>query len=408
MEFKDFHEYEYVWRSGGHTPDGDKVPITDAINIASAPEYLPKVISNIVKEAVEPLLVGTSLLQRINYKAGQVISFPATGALSAADIPEGGEYPETQLNIAGGTVVANIGKSGIAVKVTEEMIRYSQYDVIAMHLRAAGRALARHKEKKIFDYITSMGTVCFDNDNISNGIFGRPTTGRGFDGSANGSITMDDIFDTYGQIVAQGFIPDTLIMHPLTWTMFVKDPTLRAFAMQAGGGTMFASYSGNPAGRTPWDNMGGLGMGTGQNVTPSSPVNEYSQTITSAPQLPSYLPTPFRIIVSPFVPYNPTGGPNSSPVTDIYMVDSREVGALIVDEDVTTDEWNDPSVDIRKIKLRERYGIAILNEGQAIGVIKNVVNVQNHWDSGPAQKTGGVQLAAGEISEINASTGDIF
>ena len=42
-------------------------------------------------------------------------------------------------------------------------------------------------------------------------------------------------------------------------------------------------------------------------------------------------------------------------------------------------DWNfdDPRVDIRKIKLRERYGIGILNEGKAIAVLKNVHVVPN-------------------------------
>ena len=59
------------------------------------------------------------------------------------------------------------------------------------------------------------------------------------------------------------------------------------------------------------------------------------------------------------------------------MFDARELGVLIVDEDVTTEEFDDPRVDIRKIKLRERYGIGILNEGKAIAVMKNVHVVPN-------------------------------
>jgi peptidyl-prolyl cis-trans isomerase SurA len=52
--------------------------------------------------------------------------------------------------LAGGTVVAQIGKSGLAVSLTEEMITWSQWDLIAIQLRLAGQAMARHKEKKIF------------------------------------------------------------------------------------------------------------------------------------------------------------------------------------------------------------------------------------------------------------------
>ena len=36
------------------------------------------------------------------------------------------------------------------------------------------------------------------------------------------------------------------------------------------------------------------------------------------------------------------------------------------------DEWVDKSVDITKIKLRERYGLAVYNQGQGIAIAKNV------------------------------------
>lgn len=394
MEFNDYTTYEFVWRNNGQMLEGDnRVEMKDAISVPNAAMFLPKVVSNIVKEAAEPLLVGTSLLQRIEYHAGQTITFPAVGALVAADIAEGQEYPERQLQMGGATVTATIGKSGVAVKVTDEMIKYSQYDVIGMHLRAAGRALARHKEQKIFNYINSMGVVCFDNVTPANSLFGV-THGRGLDGSANGSVVMDDIFDAFGQIIAQGWMPDTLLMHPLTWIMWIKDPVLRAFALAAGGGTYFASWKGNPVGRAPWDNsgQGGLGYASGQNIDPGAdPLTAYSQNINSAPVLPSYFPIPFRIIVSPFVPYNPV-----SKLTDIMIFDSANLGALIVDEEAMTEEFDDPARDIRKIKIRERYAIAILNEGQAIGTLKNIHVVPNHVVL-PAQTTIDISGSVGEI-----------
>lgn len=382
VELKDLQNYEWMWKNNGRSLDGKTHELKDALSTTNAPLLLPKVISNIVKEAAEPILVGTSLLQRINYSYGQTITFPAVGALTAADLAEGQEYPERSLQMGGATVTATIGKSGLAVKVTEEMIKYSQFDVIGLHLRAAGRALARHKEQKIFNYISAMGVKVFDNVSPTKSLKGV-TTGRDLSGAGNGSVTMDDIFDCYAQVVMQGFIPDVLLMHPLTWTMFVKDPTLRAFVLANGGGTFFATWTGSPNPQAPWANssQGGLGVGVGQNVIPSGSADGSNPTgtpglnanqINSAPVLPSYMNIPFRIIVSPYVPYDAR-----RKLTDVYMFDSRELGVLIVDEEVTTEEFNDPRVDIRKIKLRERYGIGILNEGQAIAVMKNVHVVPN-------------------------------
>lgn len=411
LKIKDLAEAQFIW-STGRTPEGQQVNLKDALSTTNAPMFFPKVISNIVKEAAEPYLIGTSLLQRINYAGrGQLITFPATGALTAADIAEGQEYPIAQLQVGAGTVTAQIGKSGLAVQVTEEMIRYSQFDVIGMHLRAAGRALARWKEVKIFNYIRSMGVPVFNNISPAKSLLGV-TTGRDFDGQANGSLTMDDLFDAYAQVLTQGFMPNTLLMHPLAWVMFVKDPVLRAFVLANGGGSFFATWTGNPAGRAPWDNssQGGLGVASGQLTNPgetstggtaphgltATPLLSYPQNINSAPTIPSYLGVPMRIIVSPFMYFDPR-----RKLTDIYMFDSNELGALIVDEDITTEEWKDPSVDITKIKLRERYAIAILQEGQAIAKIQNVHVVPNEIVL-PAQTTIEISSKLSKISPTQA------
>jgi hypothetical protein len=150
-----------------------------------------------------------------------------------------------------------------------------------------------------------------------------------------------------------------------------------------------------------------MGFSAGQKIlapnsgggNPSSAVlsalSEYSQTLTSAPNLPSYFNIPLRIIVSPYMKYDPR-----TKLTDILMFDSAELGALIVDEDVTTEEFDDPSVDIRKIKLRERYGIGIFNEGNAIAVLRNIKVVPNEIVT-PAQTSINV---SGSIGPIPAGT----
>lgn len=390
-KIEDANQFEWIWKNGGRLPGStnpkERLSIQDALSVPNAPLLFPKVIQNIVKEAAEPLLVGTSLLSRINYTYGQTITFPAIGALDAADIPEGGEYPERSVESGGGTVTASIGKVGLAVKFTEEMLRYSQYDVMALHLRAAGRALARHKEKKIFNYVRSMGATVFDNLTPTSSINGV-THGRNLQGQPNGSMIVDDVFDMYAQLIAQGFMGNTLLMHPLAWVMWVKDPVLRAFALQNGGGVFFATWTGNPAGRAPWESsgQGKLGVPTGQNIIPGttpegsaspsglspSSLLSYPQDITSAPQMPSYAWGPMLIIVSPFVFYD-----ERHRLTDIYMFDRSELGALIVDEEITTEEFTDPARDMRKVKLRERYAVGIFNDGQGIACARNVRVVPN-------------------------------
>ncbi len=312
IQFKDSKDFEVMWRNNGVTQDRVKVEMIDALSNPDATNFFPVTVENFVREAIEPMLIGSSLLTRINYKAGSTISFPSIGAMVAEDIPEGSEYPERTLNMGPGTVIATIGKSGIAVKWTEEQKRYSQFDVVALHLRAAGKALARHKEQKIFKMLTNMGTVTHDNVAPSNSIYGV-TGGRSLNGNGNGAVIADNLYEAYNQLIINGFNPDIILVHPLTYTAFMTDPLMRAFAMQNGGGMWFQGYNGNPASVSPWSAgaLGKLGPNGLGNIIPAtennagsgaSALSAYMNNLTSAPKLPDYLGLPLRVVVSPFIP----------------------------------------------------------------------------------------------------------
>ena len=405
-----FKQFDFIWRNNGQDADGKQWSVKDMYSVPDAPVLMPRVVSQVVREAIEPLMIGTMLLQRINFTMGQTILLPSMSALSVAglDIPEGGEYPEAKLTQGGSSMIANIGKSGIAVKISDEMVRYSQIDVINMHLRAAARCLARHKEVKIFNMIGQEGTVFFDNANPQNSVLGV-THGRGFNGAANGSVIADDIFDLWGHLLARGFMADTMLVHPLTYTMYLKDPNMRALFFSGGNGALFASY--NAAGRmggNPWASAaGGMSLGKTEDILPDTPVELQNQNMTVMPELPGYMGVPMTVIVSPFVFYDPI-----SKVTDLMVFERNELGVILVDEDVTTEEWDDPARDIRKIKLRERYALGMLNEGQAAALIKNAVNVDNMISSEPARPqidiaaldANGAPTASGGLEEIDERT----
>ena len=361
-----YENADKIWRHNGYENTEDQFDpskkdqkigfkeLVDALSTPDASILIGKVVSNIVKEAIEPLLVGTSLLHTIRFSAGQQITFPAAGAFTAEDIPEGGEYPERKLEVAG-TVTAFIGKSGVKVRITDEMLRYSQYDVMSMHIRAAGRALARHKETKIFNMLRNEGVAIFDN-NIGN----LKTSGRDSGGVGNGTITLDDLLVMYSKIVTRGFVPNALLMSPLGWLLFARDPVLRAFGF-ANGGPMFGPMQGQPGLAKSWY-QGGLNVG---------PIASAPYAATTYANVPNMFPSPLKIIVSPFLSYTAAAGATPAK-TDIIMADTNELGIIVIDEDVTNEEWDDPNRDIRTIKFRERYGLGILNEGKAIAIAKNV------------------------------------
>lgn len=370
-----YSTYKDAFRSGRNPLTSQKIEFQDLLATSQASVWLPRVISEVAREAVEPNLVLAKLLDRVDFQPGIHVIFGATGAMQAHDIKEGMEYPEEQLQIGGSSVIATVGKSGIAFKITKEMQDRSQFDLMQLHIRAAGRALARLKEQKVADHISSLGALIFDNLEPTKSLLGV-THGRDESGAANGSITWDDLFDMFGAVINNGFMPNLMILHPLTWIMFMKDPVLRTFAMAAGGGTFWGTHTGNPAGRAPWGTPA-AGPTTGQSVTPANvqgaPVTGLGGmpqvgTLNSAPELPGYfLPFPLRIIVTPFAYYDP-----SDKTTDLIICDSSELGALVVEEDLFIDEWEDKARDIIKVKLRERYSIYIYQEGLAIAVARNV------------------------------------
>ena len=67
--------------------------------------------------------------------------------------------------------------------------------------------------------------------------------------------------------------------------------------------------------------------------------------------------------------------------TDNIMFNSRNLGALIVDEKPHVKSWDEPQYSIHNLGIEESYGFGVLNEGQAIAVAKNVKVRQNEMST---------------------------
>jgi len=368
--------YTDAWMNNGYSEVLDKkLKMEDFMATSNAQYWLPKTIEEVVREPVEPLTIIPQLLDRIEHQSGARITFPAVGSLVAYDLAEGQAYPEQQLNISPGTMTVQIGKTGLAFKISEEMRKNSRFDVINLHLRQARRALDRWKETKGFRMISGMGTTLFDNVSPATSVYGV-CTGRDISGSGNGSCVMEDLVKGYSHLMMQGFRPNAIVVHPMTWSMWMADPLMQAIVKNTGTGSWFQPVNMPQSGR-PWDNasQGGLGKSSTKQYTPggnaagetATGVKDLDQTLRSKPTIPSYFPEPLSVIVSPFVPYD-----TENDYADIILCDTDNLGALIVEEDVMVDEWEDKSVDLTKIKLRERYDFGVYNDGLAIGVFRNV------------------------------------
>jgi hypothetical protein len=63
------------------------------------------------------------------------------------------------------------------------------------------------------------------------------------------------------------------------------------------------------------------------------------------------------------------------------MFNSRNLGALIVDEKPHVKSWDEPQYSIQNLGIEESYGFGVLNEDQAIAVAKNVKVRQNEMST---------------------------
>jgi hypothetical protein len=198
--------------------------------------------------------------------------------------------------------------------------------------------MARLKEQIALSRFKDAATVVFDNESESY----DDTTGRGLDGAANKTITWDDVVDMAAVLMAEKHIPTDFILHPLMWSVFLKD-------------AIFHYGGAASAVNTSWG------------YRPQNVDNALNATA----------PMGLNVLVSPFVSF--TAKTSSVPaLSDIFLIDRNEIGTLLVKDDMSTDQFDDPARDIRQMKMKERYDIVMLGDGEGITVAKNVRLARNY------------------------------
>jgi len=314
--------WESAFAEDGRLDDGNRVTINEAFASPDAPILFPRVINRTLREAAEPQLLVTPLLSTVRL---------AEQALAFAKQIEG-----------------KVSKKGVKVAFTEEVIADSLWDIVGLHVRAAGRAMARLKEQIALHRFKDAATIVMDNQDLT-GTLAKPI-GRDINGAFNGSLTWDDILDMAAVLIAEHHIPTDFILHPLMWAIFLKESVFHQFGMNQ-----------NQA----W----GWKIGD-----PPSMLNASA-------------PFGLNVLVSPFVSFTAKSGTNPA-MSDVFLIDRNEVGVLLVKDDMSTDEFNDPTRDIRSLKMKERYDIIMLGDGEGITVAKNINLVRNYEVQPQRQITG--------------------
>lgn len=380
--------------SGGYDAEQDvHFALADAINTADAPQMLTRVYTEIIQQAVEMQMVGQRLIRTMRHSdiIGTSVAYKWIGAGNIPDTlrHEGQEYPEFSVGVGSTSMIrAQFQQHGLVVKVTREQIQQSQWDVITLHITEAAKALARAKEKRIFELFDSQGAVIFDND-------GGPSvkgvcTGRDRYGVKNGAITQEDLFDMYCQGLAHGYNPTVILMHPLAFPIFQKDPILRNAGYHMYNPREFINSQLNPINSykngtiDTWREQQRSATGKAQRLSEK----EIELTTTGFNQLPSYSPlSGMTVITSHMVPFD-----RVNQTTSIFMIDTDASGVLNVQAPLTVDSWEEMTREITAVRLKEAYSIDVIDGGLGILVAKNIPLVPNELFLNP-------QVVINDLSE---------
>ena len=310
--------------------DGEDVAgfdLTDFLASPSAKILIPKVLIGQARKAADPVYLASNFFKKIRLKNGQAVMFPDFGVMRAYDVAEGQEIPQEsidwQLNTNG---LIKVGKSGLRIQYSEELLKDCEFDVVGMLVAEAGRAMARHKEQKAFTEWLSHGWTVFDNnlrklDPVKYEAAG--TTGLDYEGNFNDTMSIEDYLDIILAVYNNGFTCTDLVMHPLAWIPFAKN----GFA-----GGLTAPYERETKRELPTANF---------KLGPES--------------IQGRLPFSFNVNLSQFAPID-----KQAKTFDLFAVDRNNVGVLIQKDDIKTDTFADPSRDIYNMKFIERYGFGIL------------------------------------------------
>jgi hypothetical protein len=320
--------------------EGASVNFSEALASPSAAVLIPKVVVGAMRQAAEPLYIGSKLLQKVRFQGqGNSMIFPSIGVMRAFDVAEGQEIPEDTIDWqTHETPEIRIGKSGVRVRFTQEMVTDSQWDIISMLIKEAGRAMGRLKEQKIFQNFSKYGHKVFDNLDANPEAH---TSGLDIDGNKNGTMSAEDFLDLIIAVMGNEYTPSDILMHPLAWTVFARNELTGALA------------------KSPNDMYPHKGTPKSMALGPDS--------------IQGRLPFAFNVQLSPFIPLD-----KKAKRFDMYVVDRNNIGVLLEKQGLQTEEFNEPARDIKNLKITERYGIGVLNEGKAVAVAKNISMVKSY------------------------------
>ena len=348
----------------GVDTQGNFMKVSDALNLPNSGTVFRRAIEELVLSPIQPNLIGSQLVRTTFVDSvGRSIAVRTLGAVDMFDfsVAEEGEYPEISASTGSSSMIElKFAKYGCKFKISDELLEYSTWDLISYQIQQVVYAMARYRDKKIFEMLADRGMPIFDNFRPNDSVVGR-TGGRDITGAGNGSMTHEDLFDMYAAIVANGYTPKVVLCHPLHWAMFAKDPILRESGVMKGDISQWLNSTLNPV--NPYQK-------TGQIPGITQPYDGQTAELLdeSKPTLPSYSPlSGLTVLTSPLVHFN-----RDTRTGDVIMLDPDNSGILAISEPLNMDEWEEKRNDLKVIKFREKWALEVVDAGRAIAVAKNI------------------------------------
>ena len=334
-----------------------RTTIQEGLMSTDVVQLIPKVIEGQLREAAEPEYLATRFMNVVHVDGGSSVTYviPVVGEIHASEVSEGGRYPEDGVDfntVENGQLEIRVKKIGLKVMISEEAISDSTWDIYGINVRKMGQAMARYKEQWCFRLFSSHGHVIFDN-NLREQMPEAGTNGHGQDGALNDTMNIEDFINMVLALMSQDQTPTDIIMHPLCWAIFARNAMI-------GNGMTYGAFGGQQV--HPWGATQGTPGFAG--LAAEEGPQKY---ILSPEQTQGRLPMPLSISFSPFVNFDKV-----NKRFDMYCIDRSNVGVIAMKEGLSTDNWTDPERDIRLLKVKERYGVGILDHGRGIAVARNL------------------------------------
>jgi hypothetical protein len=303
---------------------------------------IPKIIVGAARRAAEPVYLASKFYKKVRAKNGILTISPVIGTMKAQELAEG-QAPAIQaldINMIQQHQFVTATRKGIMLQISEDYLNESQWDLVKYLIEEAGYAMARLKEQYAAIEMISRGWPVFDNSlRAIHPELG--TTGVDYDENYNDTMSIDDFLDLIIALMNNEHTPTNILMHPLIWPVFARNGLTGALT-------------------GPTDSSATIRM-----PNASFPIGPQA--------VQGRLPFGLTIDLSPHIPID-----CDNKRFDMLAIDANNIGIQIVKQDMKTDQFNDPLIDMLNIKMVESYNYATFDEGRGIAVAKNI-SMDRSW-----------------------------